>query len=102
MASGESEENEAVRTYFPSFAAHSRACQTKLTAAQAIISIAKSFFFLFVHIVHDGAYHSNDQLSNETDPLMSRFGACTNVIQPQSRLVFSEQALRFFIRYLHN
>ena len=28
MASGESEENEAVRAYFPSFAAHSSACQT--------------------------------------------------------------------------
>lgn len=99
MASGESEENEAVRAYFPSFAAHSRACQTKLTNAQAISSMTKSLFPFCAHS-HDGAYHTNDQLCNETDPLMSRFGACMNVIHPWSRLVFSEHALRFFIGYL--
>ena len=71
MASDESEENEAVRAYFPSFAAHSSACQTKLTTMQlAIISTTKSFFLPFCAHSHDGAYHTNNQLSNEKDPLM--------------------------------
>ena len=81
MASGESEENQPVRANFPSFAAHSRACQTNLTTMQAIISMTKSFF-PFCPRCHDGAYHTNDHLSNEKDPLTSRFDAYTNVIQP--------------------
>ena len=81
MASSESEENQPVRANLPSFAAHSLACQTNLTTMQAIISTTKSFFPFCPH-GRDGAYHTDDQLSNEKDPLTSRFDACTNVIQP--------------------
>ena len=81
MASSESEENQSVRANLPSFASHSRACQTNLTTMQAIISTTKSFFPFCPH-GHDGVYHTNDHLSNEKDPLTSRFDACTNVNQP--------------------
>lgn len=91
MASGKSEENETVRAYFTSFAPHSRAYQTKLTTMQpAIISTTKCAHG------HHGAYHTNDQLCNEKDPLTSRFGTCKNVIQAQSKLVFDEKAKGVF------
>lgn len=94
MASGESEENEAVRTYFPSFAAHSSAYQTKLTTMQlAIISTTKSFFSLSVHTVMTAHITLTiNYLKKKIRLCLSRFGTCKNVIHPQSKLVFDEKA----------
>ena len=98
MVSGESEENEAVRTYFPSFAAHSSAYQTKLTTMQlAIISTTKSFFFLSVHTVMTAHITLTiNYLKKKIRLCLSRFGTCKNVIHPQSKLVFDEKAKGVF------